>query len=72
MARTILFFAISAMCTSCGTVVCNKYEHRCEQNKIEVCVGYEWQEIQDCSDYDNAIYVCQSSENEYFCEQQRD
>ena len=68
---TIIF--TSMVFVSCGgAIVCNKYDHRCNENKIEVCVGYEWQEIQNCSDYDDAKFVCQSEDTEYFCEEQKD
>ena len=64
---------ISAIFISCGSaIVCKEYDYRCNKNKIEVCVGYEWQEIQDCSDYNDAKFTCQSKDTEYFCEEQKE
>lgn len=78
--RTALFFFVGVIigipialalwsCSASQPTICNKYDHRCDDNMIQVCTGTEWMEIQDCSDYMEGEFYCASNDNEFFCEE---
>lgn len=70
----ILGIPIALALTSCSAsqpTVCNKYDHRCDDNMIQVCTGKEWMEIQNCSDFVEGKFYCTSENDEFFCEEVR-
>lgn len=68
----ILGVPIALALTSCSATrptICTKYEHRCEDNMIQVCTGPEWMEIQNCSDFVEGKFYCTSEDDAFFCEE---